>query len=333
MVTIRDVAERAGVATSTVSRAISGKSVVNTETKQRILLAIQELNYQPNAFAKGLKEGKSNTVGLIVPNIRDLVFPGAIKGISDLLEEHGYTLILCNTDEDVESEKKHVNNLNKRLVDGFIFSTATDQSKHIWELKEKGFPIVLLFRHLGEGIDSVIVDNYKGGYEATKFLLNQGLKKIAIIIGDTRLDLYVQRFNGYKQALEEAGIPLNEELITSSTKSWEGSYEATVKMIKRGIRPDAIFATSDPKALGVVRALKDLNIRVPQDISVIGFDNLEVTEMMDPPLTTVAQPFYQAGYQAAKRLVKLMNKNIALEPEVLKLEPELLVRKSVQLKS
>jgi DNA-binding LacI/PurR family transcriptional regulator len=329
LTTIKDVADLAGVSTSTVSRALSGKVFVNKETKDKIMQAVKELHYQPNAFAKGLKEGKSNTVGLIVPNIRDLVFPAAIRGISDILEKQGYTLILCNTDESMDAEKLHVENLRNRLVDGLIFSTARTQSKHLLELKESGFPVVLLLRHLDEEIDAVIVDNFKGSYDATKFLIQQGMRKIALINGTLDLALYQERLNGYQFALEEAGIPFHKQLVVHEVKSWENSYQATKELIARGERPDAIFATSDPKAIGVIRALKDMGLSVPEDVSVIGFDNIDMAEMMDPPLTTIAQPFYEAGMLAAKRLVKLMNSKRSQKPVIEKLEPKLLVRSSV----
>lgn len=332
MVTIKDVAKKAGVSTSTVSRALSGKVVVKKETKDKIMKAIRELNYHPNLLAKGLKEGKSNTVGLIVPNVRDLVFPAAIRGISDVLEKHGYTLVLCNTDDLIKNEKKHVENLCQRFVDGLIFSTAKKESSHLLELKEKGFPIVLLLRHLGEAIDAVIIDNFKGSYEGTKFLLDQGLNKIALINGTLDLNLYNERFRGYKAALNEAGIKVNKDLIVHGNKSWEDSYQATKNIILQGNKPDAFFVTSDPKALGVIRALKDLKIKVPEEISVMGFDNLDMAEMIDPPLTTVAQPFYEAGFKAASRLVKLMNTSKKLKPKVEKIGAKVLVRKSVRLK-
>lgn len=329
MVTINDVAKRAGVSTSTVSRALSGKVVVNKGTKEMIMQAVRELNYQPNALAKGLKEGKSHTVGLILPNVRDLVFPAAIKGISEVLEQHGYTLILCNTDENLETEKKQVENLQNRLVDGLIFSTAKEESKHLFKLKDNGFPMVLLLRHLGDSIDAVIIDNFKGAYDATKFLIERGHRKIALINGTLELELYRERFNGYKAVLDEAGLTFRDELVVQNVMSWEGGYQAINELLDRGVVPEAVFATSDPKALGVIKALKAKGFRVPGDISVIGFDNIEMAEMMDPPLTTVSQPFYEAGVKAAKRLIKLMNSKRNLKPVVEKLEAKLLVRSSV----
>lgn len=330
MATIKDVAQKAGVATSTVSRILSGKGEASKETKERVLQIVQELNYKPNALAKGLKEGKSNTIGLIVPNIRDLVFPAAIRGISDYLEKHGYTLVLVNTDDKIELEKLHINNLQNRAVDGFIISTAKKDSVHLLELKKKGVPIVLLLRHLGDTMDAIIVDNYQGGYNATQYLIEKGHKKIAIVNGTMDLQLYRERYRGYVAALSEAGIEMDNNLVVHNVESWEDSLQAVKNLIERGGCPEAIFATSDPKALGVIRGLKDMNIKVPDDVSVIGFDNMDMAEMMAPPLTTVAQPFYKCGYMAAERLLRLIKSKRTLKPVVEELKTELLIRSSVK---
>lgn len=329
MVNIKEVAERAGVSPSTVSRALSGRVAVSPETKEKVMRAVRELNYQPNALAKGLKEGRSRTIGLIIPNVRNLVFPAAIKGITDVAKKYGYTVILCNTDEDIETEKAYVDNLRKRLVDGLIFSTATAASTHILELKEQGFPVVLMIRHLEDKVDAVIVDNFRGGYEATKFLIERGYRRIAFVNGTLELDLYRQRFAGYQAALAEAGIAYNEDLVVHGTRDWEDGYRAILTILERGQRPDAVFAASDPKALGVIKALKAKGLRVPDDVAVMGYDNLDMSELMDPPLTTMAQPFYEVGQRAAERLIKLINSKRKNKPLVERLPAQLLVRSSV----
>lgn len=329
MVTIKDVAEKAGVSPSTVSRALSGKVPVDRETKEKVLRAVRELNYQPNVLAQGLKQGSSKTIGLIIPNVRNLVFPAAIRGITDVARQHGYTVVLCNTDEDTDTEKAYVNNLRLRLVDGLIFSTATESSEHILRLREEGFPVVLLIRHLGEAVDAVIADNFKGGYDGTKFLLLRGFRRIALINGTLNLDLYRQRFEGFKQALLEAGVPLLEEMVIHDTSGWEDGYRAMLNLLDRGLQPDAVFATSDPKALGVIKAIKERGLKVPEDVSVLGYDNLETSQFMDPPLATIAQPFYEMGQRAAERLIKLIRSKRRLKPVVEKLPVELVVRESV----
>lgn len=329
MVDIKMVAERAGVSASTVSRALSGNVVVSPETKERVLRAAKELNYQPNVLAKSLKEGRSKTIGLFLPNLHNLIFPAAIRGITEVAKRHGYVLVLLNTDEDLVTEKLYIENLRRRLVDGFIFTTATASSNHILELKEQGYPVVLMVRSLNDEIDTVLIDNYTGGYQATRFLLERGYRKIAIINGTLELELYRDRFRGYQSALAEVGLPLDDKLIFHDTKGWEDGYQAILEMLDQGEMPEAVFATSDPKALGVIKALKERGLKVPEDVAVIGYDNLDVSELMDPPLTTMAQPFYEAGTKAAERLMELIDKKSQVAPAVEKLVPQLLIRQSV----
>ncbi|TCL69393.1 LacI family transcriptional regulator [Hydrogenispora ethanolica] len=329
MANIKEVALKAGVSTSTVSRALSGKIFVDPETKKKVLQAVRELNYQPNALAKGLKEGRTKTLGLIIPNLHNLLFPAAIRGITDIAKKHGYTVVLCNTDEDLETEQLYVENLRMRSVDGLIFSTATAASSHIVKLKEEGYPVVLMLRHLNEKLDSIIIDNFQGAYRATRFLIDRGYRRIAIINGTLGLDLYRQRFLGYQAALADAGLALDETLVVYDTAGWEDGYQAMLDLWERGGQPDAVVATSDPKALGVIKAVKERKLRVPEDIAVIGYDNLDMSELMDPPLTTMAQPFYEVGTKAAERVIKLINGKGKLKPVIEKLEVKLLVRGSV----
>ena len=329
MVNIKDVASLAGVSASTVSRALSGKVAVNAETKRRVLNAVRELDYRPNVLAKGLKEGRSRTIGLIIPNINHLVFPAAVRGVTDVARKCGYTVVLCNTDEDLASEQFYVKNLSQRLVDGLIFSTATPASGYIMELKKKGYPLVLMIRYLNDEVDTVVVDNFNGAYQATKFLLERGYRRIALVNGRLELDLYEKRLQGYRAALADAGMPFDEGLIVNGTNTWQDGYLAMQTIWERGKSPDAVFGTSDPKAMGVAKALKERGLRVPEDVAVMGYDNLEMAELMDPPLTTMAQPFYEVGSKAAERLVKLIDSKRPPKPVVEKLQTRLLVRQSV----
>jgi DNA-binding LacI/PurR family transcriptional regulator len=330
MTHIKEVAEKAGVSISTVSRALSGKVIVDPQTKKRVLQVVRELNYQPNALAKGLKEGSSKTIGLIIPDIKNLVFPATIRGISEVAKKYGYTVVLCNTDEDLDTERFYIQNLRQRLVDGLIFSTATNASTHIVELKETGYPVVLLFRHLEEIVDAVIIDNLKGSYQATKFLLDRGYRRIALINGTMELDLYQQRFAGYQKALGEWGLSVDPELIIHEIKGWEDGYRAMQEIWRRGSWPDAVFATSDPKAMGIMKAIREKGLNVPKNVAVMGYDGLEMSELMDPPLATMAQPFYDAGVKAAERLIKLISSKRKLRPIIEKLEARLVIRESVK---
>ncbi len=332
MATIHDVAALAGVSASTVSRALSGNVKVNAETKKRVLEAVAQLNYQPSPLAKGLKEGSTRTIAVIVPNLRNLLFPAAISGITEVASAYGYTIVLCSTDEDIEKEKADVANLVRRKIDGFVFFTATQRSGHIMELASKGHPVVLLVRNLPqEPIDSVSVDNELGAYKGTKFLLERGYRSIALICGDRELVLYQDRFRGYQRALAEVGLAVDFGLVRWNVKGWKQGFAAMTALLKenRSAWPDAVFATSDPKALGIMKAIKQAGLSIPRDIAVMGYDNMELSELTDPALTTVAQPFHQTGVQGTERLLRLIQCKGSLKPEQVKLEPTILIRQSV----
>lgn len=326
------MAKRAGVSPSTVSRALSGRVPVDKETKERVMEAVRVLNYKPNVLAKGLKEGKTNTIGLIVPNICNPVFPAVARGVEDVAREHGFTVILCNTDENIEAEKDYVEKLQKRWVDGFIFATAREESHHILELKEQGFPVVLVVRHMAQAVDAVVIDNYKSSLEAVRYLVNTGHRRICIVNGDTSLTLYRERFEGYRHALEAAGLGMESDLVLDVAGRDDNGYGAVMAMLKKGVLPDAVFATSDPKAIGAIRAIKDYGLRVPEDVSVVGFDDLDISAFLDPPLTTVSQPLYEMGARAAQRLISLINGEKPDQPQMELVQAKLVIRKSVKVR-
>ena len=329
-ITIKDVAKRAGVSPSTVSRALSGKVHVDRDTKHKVMEAVKDLNYAPNKLAKGLKEGKTSTIGLILPNIRNPVFPVVARGVEDTAREMGYTVILCNTDENLETEKEYVDKLKNKWVDGLIFATAGRAISHILDLKNAGFPVVLLVRNPDNQVDAVVIDNYESARQGVTYLIGKGHKRIAIINGDMDLTLYRERFDGYKRALEDAGIKMTSELIVEDYSKNSDGYLATKNLLNKGIIPDAIFASSDPKAAGAIRAIKDKGYRVPQDISVMGFDGLDISALLDPQLTTIAQPLYEMGTQAAKRVIEMsQGQNLNREPIIDIMETQLIIRSSV----
>ncbi|NLO82360.1 MAG: LacI family transcriptional regulator [Clostridiales bacterium] len=330
MITIKDVAKRAGVSASTVSRALSGKVPVDRETRDRVMEAVRALNYRPNVLAKGLKEGRTNTIGLIIPNICNPIFPAVARGVEDVARENGFTVVLCNTDEDMDMERSYVEKLQNRWVDGLIFATAREESEHILKLKQQAFPVVLVARHMGAAVDAVVVDNYSSSVEAVDYLIKTGHKKICIVVGDRDLMLYRERFEGYRHALESAGLPLYHAMVLDVSGRDDNGYDAIKSMLERGIIPDAIFATSDPRAIGAIRAIKDCGLRVPDDISVIGFDDLDISLYIDPPLTTVSQPLYEMGREAARKLINLINGDKDEKPQITIMETRLVKRKSVK---
>lgn len=307
MTNIKVVAEMAGVSATTVSRVLSGKSYVSEDTKARVLEAIRKTGYSPNVLAKGLKMGSSNTIALMVPDIQNLIFPMITRGVEDTARKNGFTIILCNTDEDSEVEKNYINKMKARLADGFIVCSMLPGSNHIRNLRAEGFPMVLVNRFYpqDEGkVDIVSVDNYKSAYNAVKYLIRTGHQKIALAMGRENLSLYSERFRGYCAALEDNQIPYREELVMRETTGSDSFYNLTRQLMNSEYRPDAIFATSDPKAFVILHALHEMGVKIPQDVSLLGFDNVTLSAMVEPPLSTVAQPFYEIGAIAAGNLIR-----------------------------
>ncbi|WP_283606372.1 LacI family DNA-binding transcriptional regulator [Faecalispora anaeroviscerum] len=273
MTTIKDVAAVAGVSASTVSRVLSGKSYVNEQTRQRVLEAVKKMDYSPNVLAKGLKMGRSNTIALLVPSIQNLIFPDITRGAEDTARKNGFTVVLCNTDEDVDVEKSYINQLKKRWIDGFIVCSMLPGSDHIRSLREEGFPLVLINRCEREDhLDAVIVDHVQASYDAVHYLVRTGHRRIALALGREELTPYREWLDGYLAALRDNYLPVEERLILRETNGDHSLYDLTRNMFSVQPWPDSIFATSDSKAIVVLHALHDMRVRMQQDISVLGFD-------------------------------------------------------------
>ena len=304
---LKDVAKIAGVSVSTVSRALNGKSCVNEETKKRIMDAVEQTNYRPNIISKSLKMGKSNTICLLVSTIQNPIFAEITQGVEDTARKSGYIVVLCNTDEDEAIEREYIENMKTRWVDGFIICSAVNSSQYIKRLRGEGFPVVMVNRFDKEdekNVDTVGVENYQAAYDATRYLIQTGHRRIALGCGSEELYLYRERYRGYREALEDAGISYDDGLVMRETYSQECFYQLTKKLMSAGDPPDAIFALSDPIAFRIMHALHDMNLNIPNDIAVIGFDNVELSSMVEPPLTTVSQPLYDLGCAAAKSLIR-----------------------------
>lgn len=334
MANLKDVAEYAGVSPSTVSRVLSNKSYVSEKTRQKVMAAVRYYDFSPNALAKSLKMGRSNTIAMMVPSIQNLIFPVIVRGVEDTARRMGYTVILCNTDENMEVEKSYINKLRTRWIDGFIVASMMPDSDHIRALKDEGFPVVLTCRSYGNDMDAVIIDNQQAAFEATSYLIRSGHHRIALAMGRQEIPIYADRYKGYCQALEHHNLPYDEQLVIHESNGTSSFHYLIQNMLASGILPDAILATSDPKAFVVMRALHDAGIKVPQDISVMGIDNVEISSLIEPPLSTISQPLYNIGVLAAKKLVaQIQHKEKFGElsaPQVDVLKTDLIIRKSTR---
>jgi LacI family transcriptional regulator len=317
MATLKDVAKLAGVSPCTVSRVLRRNIPVNEKTRQRVLESIEKLHYSPNLSARALKEGKTKTIGFFIPNLQNLIYPILAIAVQREAWKHGYSVIFCDTQESQKIEKEYVEKLQGNAVDGFIFSTSLvgKNSKTILNLKEKGYPVVSIIRENDVTTNTFVSDNRRGGYLAAKYLAEKGHEKIATVYGGPLLAPYIQRTEGFYKGLAEFGIEPGPDLVwqCDCAKKYEVQRLITQKL-KEGYRPDAIFAQSDPIAIDVKIAITAFGLKVPQDIAVIGFDNVNYSENFD--LTTVEQPFIQIANDATAHLIDILERRVApVQPE------------------
>ncbi|MEN4041075.1 MAG: LacI family DNA-binding transcriptional regulator [Anaerolineaceae bacterium] len=328
MTTIRVVAETAGVSYATVSHVINNTRYVAPETRARVLAAMEALNYQPNAVARSLRQGKTNTIGLVLPDIANPFFSEISRGIADEAFEKGYSVFLCNTELDMQRELFHVNVLSNNQVDGIIFVAAGDQADSLDFLLHRKMPLVMIDRNVPNvEADVVLTDHQLGGFLATRHLLELGHTRIACIAGPSSISPSSERITGYRKALEQAGIVPDDDLIIRGDYHPQTGMDITQTILHIHPRPTAIFALNDLMAIGALRALAEAGYVVPRDMAVVGYDDLEIARFINPPLTTIAQPKKEIGRQAVNLVVERMSSKNR-PPSRLVLPPELIVRRS-----
>lgn len=326
MVTIKDVAKKAGVSISTISLVINNKEGVSDELKAKALSAIKELDYHPNAMARALKSRRSKVLGLIIPDIVNPFFPLVVRGVEDAAKRYGYTLILGNTDGKMEEEARYLELFVEKCVDGMIFIPASNFKKNIRKFQNTNIPKVVIDRALeGLGLPTIMTDNITGSYLATKHLLANGRRRILFISGPQDLQASQDRYKGYIKALQEYG--LDEELVEAGDFTFESGKRVAEKVIKNNLSFDAVFGANDMMALGATVVLTDCKIRIPQEVEVVGYDNIIFSSLSKPTLTTVEQPAYEMGFEAAKLILRQIHSKKVISVCKL-LEPKLIIRES-----
>lgn len=329
MPTMRDVAEKAGVSLTTVSHVINRTRFVSNDVTQRVHIAMEELNYQPNELARSLRRGQTNTLGLILPDSANPYFAEIGHAIEATSSTLGYNVILCNTHGAEDKEEHYINVLRNKQVDGIIFVAAGDQAGSISESLGNSIPVLLVDRELvGVNTDVIIVDNHQGGLLATRHLLELGHRRIACISGPSTVRPSAERINGYTQALEEAGLGFEPQLFQIGNFHPNSGYQAALELLQIPDPPTAVFACNDLMAIGVIRAASELGRRVPDDLALVGFDDIELAAYTIPPLTTISQPIDLMGEIAAKKLIERIEEDGLQEPTRQLLPVELVVRGS-----
>lgn len=331
-VTIKDIASLAGVSKTTVSKVINNKDdSISAATKDKILQIMKEQNYVPNKLAQGLVTKRTKTIGLLIPDIRNPFFTDISRGAEDYARKEGYNIIFSNTDEDYEKEVQCVSMLCEKMVDGIIFAPSSNTSEEENRYSDLKIPIVLVDKHIdiqnAKGV--VKVDNKNGTYEATKYLIKQGHKEILYLSGPLKNDIAKERLNGYIRALEKNGGVFKKENVIEGQYKYEWSYEYIKSLDK--INFSAICCANDLIAIGAIQALRERNLKIPQDISIVGFDDIQTAKLIDPSLTTIRQPAYEMGQKASEILINSLNNKNTDSTGVITFKPTLIVRNSTKI--
>jgi LacI family transcriptional regulator len=304
MTTIREVAKAAGVSSTTVSHVINGTRFVSEGVRVRVLTAMHALGYQHNVLARSLRRGETRTIGLILPDSANPFFAKVGRGIEAAAFDRAYSVVLCNSEGNLAREEHYTEVLTQKQVDGIIFVAAGDRTGSLSLLLDRGVPSVLIDRDLPDAkVDAVLADNRQGGYLATRHLLALGHRRIACISGPSNISPSADRVTGYRQALADAGLPVDETLILRGDFHLESGWAAASELLRRPAPPTAIFACNDLMAIGVIRAAADLARRIPEELAVVGFDDIELAAYCVPPLTTVLQPTTGMGRRAVQLLI------------------------------
>ncbi|XJZ27965.1 LacI family DNA-binding transcriptional regulator [Bacillota bacterium Lsc_1132] len=327
MVRIVDVAKKANVSTATVSRVLSRPGAVKEATTEKVLKAIEDLNYQPNVLARQLRRLETNTILVVVPDITNPFFSNVLRGIQSVAVDNGYQVLLGDTCNDVELENGYLDILQQKKADGMVLLTARTGVKAVKEAAQS-YPVVLACEYIeGSGIPTVSIDNISGARKATEYLIDLGHTRIGCITGPLNVVLGRDRLKGFYQAMAQRSIEVEPVLIQEGDFTFESGFNLMMKFLALGELPTAIFAANDEMAMGAIKAIKTKGMKVPEDISIIGFDDVKFSAIFEPGITTIAQPAFEIGTNAMELLLKLINKE-ELQRDQIILDDQLIIRES-----
>ncbi|WP_035294438.1 LacI family DNA-binding transcriptional regulator [Clostridium sp. KNHs214] len=327
--TLKDIAEAVGVSKATVSMVLNNKEInVSESTREKIFNSAKELNYIPNSVARSLSTKKTETIGIILPDIENPFFSEIARAIEDVANKFNYNVILCNTDNKNDKEEQYIKLLISKLVDGIIFLTGVGKDESIDILKNNNIPFVLVDRYMEnvEEFNGVYCLNEEGVEQGVDYLLQNGKKHIAFVTGPMELSVSKKRLDGYKKSMNNRNI-YKDELIFEGDFTTEGGIKVTQNILKSKISVDAIFYGNDAMALGGMKVLLRAGYRIPEDISIIGFDNIRISSFVQPELTTIGQPIYHMGKEACKLLINTIEHKD--EKKQIYFKPELIIRDTV----
>lgn len=329
MATIRDVARRAGVSVATAARALGEYGYVSAATRERVLRASRTLDYHPNAIARSMIKGRTHTLAVIVSDNANPFFASVVRGIEDVVLAKGYAIMLCNADENPEKEALYLSTVRQKRVDGLIISPSGGSAVPLRSLLSSGTPVVQIDRRVaGLAADAVLIDNRAGVRTAIEHLIRLGYRRIGIISGPRRLYTGRERLNAYRAALRDAGLPVLDELIVEGTFKVDSGHRLVGRLLKLRRRPTALFVANNLMTIGALLGLKEAGVRIPDEMAVVGFDDMDWAPILTPPLTAVAQPGCDLGTAAGRLLLERLTGGYTGRPRVVELQPKLVVRES-----
>jgi LacI family transcriptional regulator len=330
--TIHDIARKLGITASTVSRALNNHPRISDETKKLVLKTAKKLNYQPNHIAAALRNGRSNILGIIVPNVDRSFFASVVRGIEEIANGSHYNVMICQTYDDYKKEIATVEALLNAQVDGIIVSHAKDTVNfdHFLKVKQKGIPLILFDRSNDDlEVSHIVVDDFLGAYKATEHLIQQGCTRIAHFSNTRKISIYKERLRGYREALLANGIPYDESLVTETNLQLEDGRNSMLQLLKVKEPPDGVFSSSAFGILGALQILKEKKIKVPEQVALVGFTNEAFTSYTEPSISSVEQHSMRMGNTAAEIfLQEIAAGSKKFIPQKIVLKPELIIRES-----
>jgi len=328
--TVADVAKRAGVSVSTAARVLSGNGYASDETRRVVLEAARELGYVPNQIARSLRTRRTMMIGLLIGDVENAFYSTIASNVEAVAKGAGYHVLLCNSDDDPDIEREYLKLLDGMRLDGIIVTPTLRNRSQLTRLLQKGVAIIQVDRKVEDlAADAILVDNEAGAHAAVEHLISAGHTNIGILPGDLDVPTARQRLAGYERALEEAGIPVRDQLVKAGSFHREHAIEDATDLIRARPAPTAIFAANNILAEATLMALAELELRVPRDVSVVAFDDVQWMSMVDPPVTTVRQPAADMARSAAELMLRRLRDDGAGPPSTIVFRTELLERGSV----
>lgn len=329
MPTIRDVARRAGVAPTTVSRVINNSGYVSQPTRERVEAAVADLGYVPNTLARSLRFKKTNTLALVLPDITNPFWTTLARGVEDAASDRGFNVIFCNTDESEAEQEKYLTILLQKQIDGIVLAPARSTAGPVELVQRQGVPVVVVDRQVPSAqVDVVRGDSERGAYLLVGYLVALGHRRISILTGPRGVSTAEDRVAGYQKALAEGGLDIDSDQVLYGEFTQASGYGMTQRVLTAGLRPTALFAANNFIAIGALRALHDAGLRVPEDITLVSFDDMPQAFVIDPFLTVAAQPAYQMGHQATELLLARLSGSAPAGHQHVLLPTETIVRRS-----